>query len=146
MVARVFFTRCAPFFVVPKREKKMKFFVLTIFVACFAIAFAEKARFDNYRIYSVNIENDQQLNVLHDLQNYPDGITFQTIPTRVGQLAHLIVPPHKFADISELFEAYKFKNEIKTKNLQRFVVADINSSDFDQFSNYLNVFSNLQID
>lgn len=99
----------------------MKSFVLAIFVACFAIAFAEKARFDNYRIYSVSIENDHQLNVLRELQNYPDGITFQAMPTRVSQIVDLIVPPHKFADISELFESYEFKNKIKTENLQKCV-------------------------
>lgn len=97
----------------------MKLFELTIFVACFAVVFAEKARFDNYRIYSVNIENDEQLNVLRDLQNYPDGITIQTMSDRVGQAVHLTVPPHKFADISELFETFKFKNQIKTENLQK---------------------------
>lgn len=99
----------------------MRSFVLAIVVACFAIVFAEKARFDNYRIYSVSIETDEQLNVLRELQNYPDGITFQTIPIRAGQIVDLIVPPHKFADISELFETFAFKTEIKTKNLQKCV-------------------------
>lgn len=100
----------------------MKLFVLTISVACFAIVFADKVRYDNYRIYSVNIENDRQLNVLLELENNPDGIQFQTLPNRVGQIVHLIVPPHKFADILELFETYKFKNQIRTDNLQKYVL------------------------
>lgn len=98
----------------------MKFFVLVIFVFDFSIIFAEKARYDNYRIYSVSIESDQQLNVLRELQNRPDGITSQVTPTRVGEIVDLIIPPHKFADISELFETYKFKNRIKTRNLQEY--------------------------
>lgn len=31
------------------------------------------------------------------------------------------MPPHKFADVSDLFENYDFKTEIKTNNVQRSV-------------------------
>lgn len=99
----------------------MKSFVLAIFAVCFAIIFAEKVRFDNYRVYSARIETDEQLQVLREVQSYPDGIIFQSIPARVGQIVELIVPPHKFADISELSAAFAFHIEIKTKNLQKCV-------------------------
>lgn len=96
----------------------MKLFVVAIVVACFVGAFGEKARFDNYRVYSVNVENEEQLKILNDLEAYPDGTMFLESPTGVGQIADLMVPPHKFADIAELFEAYEIKNRIKTANLQ----------------------------
>lgn len=96
----------------------MKLFLLAIFVAGLLAVCAEKARFDNYRVYSVKIENEKQLNVLRELEMHPDGISFMESPEAVGQVVDLIVPPHKFADIVELFEAYKMKNWIKTKNLQ----------------------------
>lgn len=96
----------------------MKTFVLAIFVACFMVACAEKARYDNYRVYSVYIENDEQLKVLRELEIHPDGILFLQSPSGVDQIIDLTVPPHKFAEIAELFEAYKIKNWIKTKNLQ----------------------------
>lgn len=98
----------------------MKLFVLTIFAACFAISFAETTRYDDYHIYSVNIENDQQLNVLRELQDQPDGVKFQTPPNSIGQIVHLIAPLHKIADLLELFEANKFKKQIRTNNLQRY--------------------------
>lgn len=96
----------------------MKSFVLAVFVACFALALGEKARFDNYRVYSVNVENEDQLKVFQQLEAYPDGTMFLESPTGVGQIAELLVPPHKFADIVELFEANEIKNRIKTANLQ----------------------------
>lgn len=97
----------------------MKSFVVAICFACFVVAFGEKARFDYYRIYTVNIENEEKLKVLRKLHASPDGTSFLKGPNLVGQTASLIVPPHKFADISELFEAYKIENRITTTNLQK---------------------------
>lgn len=96
----------------------MKLFFVVSFVACFVIAFGEKARFDNYRVYSINVENEAQLKALKDLEAYPDGTMFLETPTGVKQIADLLVPPHKYADIAELFEAHEIKNLIKTPNLQ----------------------------
>lgn len=96
----------------------MKLFVVAVFIACFTAALGEKARYDNYRVYSVNVENEEQLKVLNELEAYPDGTRFLESPTGVSQIAELVVPPHKFADIAELFEAYEIKNRIKTENLQ----------------------------
>lgn len=96
----------------------MKIFVLAILVAGFMVACAEKARFDNYRVYSVYIENEEQLKLLQELELHPDGISFLESPNGVDQTIDIMVPPHKFADITELFETYKIKNWIKTKNVQ----------------------------
>lgn len=96
----------------------MKSFAVAIFIACFAVAFGEKVRFDNYRVYSLNVTNEKQLKALHELEDSTDGTTFLESPTGVGQVAELLVPPHKFADVAELFEANDIKNHIKTRNLQ----------------------------
>lgn len=96
----------------------MKSIVVTILIASLVVVLGEKARFDNYRVYSVNIENVEQLNVLRELETYPDGISFRMMP-KVGQMIDIIVPPHKLADISELFVSYKFENQIKTADLQK---------------------------
>lgn len=98
----------------------MNSFVGAVFIVCsLVVVLGNIARFDNYRVYSVNIENDEQLKVLTDLEIYPNGILFFESPTGVGQIADLIVAPHKFADISDLFDAYKIKNRIKLKNVQK---------------------------
>lgn len=100
----------------------MRSLQLVAFVVCFwQVVFCERVQYDDYRLYSVNIENVQQLNVLRDLQIHSDGIIFQTIPTEVGQIVDLIVAPHELADISELFEQYEFKNRVKSENLQKYV-------------------------
>lgn len=97
----------------------MKLLLLTVFIANFVLAFSETARYDNYRVYAIDIENDVQLNALRDLEKFRDGIIFVGSPNAIHQDLDLIVPPHKRADISEFFEKYRLKTRIKTKNLQK---------------------------
>lgn len=80
---------------------------------------AEKARFDNYRVYSVKIENERQLELLQNLENAPDGISYIEAPISMRQKAEMIVPPHKFADVNDFFEKFGIENEIKIENIQR---------------------------
>lgn len=55
---------------------KMKLLIISVFaVLCvFVVEPAEKARFDNYRVYEVAIEDDQQLELMREIENYPDGV------------------------------------------------------------------------
>lgn len=97
----------------------MKSLILAVHFACFAVVvLSREARFDNYRVYSAIVENDDQLKVLRDLENNPDGILFIEPPTATGQIADFLVPPHKLADIAELFDAFDIKNQLKTENIQ----------------------------
>lgn len=34
----------------------------------------EKARYDNYRMYEIAIENKIQLDLMHEIEKYPDGV------------------------------------------------------------------------
>jgi hypothetical protein len=53
----------------------MKFLAL---VALFVIAAsAEKSRFDNYRLYSVNVDNHQQLEALKYLEEHSDSVSLK---------------------------------------------------------------------
>lgn len=96
--------------------------MLAAYVACFiVVVLGHKVRFDNYRVYSAVVKNETQLKVLRDLEIRPDGILFLKTPTTASPVADFIVPPHKFADIAELFEAFDIKNHLKTENLQKLV-------------------------
>lgn len=48
------------------------FFVL---LCAFSVEPAEKARFDNYRVYEILIETDEQLELFKAIENYPDGVS-----------------------------------------------------------------------
>jgi len=43
-------------------------------IAFVALVAAEKTRFDNYRVYSINIENEVQLKALQELENSDDSV------------------------------------------------------------------------
>lgn len=93
---------------------------VVIFASVFTV-FCEKVRFDNYRVYTMIVENEEQLRALRELESYRDGIEFLESPQSIGDFAELIVPPHKLGDINDLFEKYHIKSLAKSNNLQRFV-------------------------
>lgn len=97
----------------------MKLITLVILGVCLNVVVGEKARFDKYRVYSIDIDNEEQLSVLEDLENQQDGLTFVRPVTAAGTLTEVIVPPHKFADISELCEKFNMTNEILIEDLQQ---------------------------
>lgn len=51
-----------------------------VLLALIAIASAEKARFDNYRVYTINIGNEKQLEIMKEIENYPDGVSILSSP------------------------------------------------------------------
>lgn len=95
--------------------------VVLLFVIYFVSISSEKARFDNYRVYRVWIENQKQFDILQELDGNQDGISFFDLPIPSRNTAEIIVPPHKFADIADLFDKYNIKSEIKISNLQRYI-------------------------
>jgi hypothetical protein len=52
----------------------MKLLAIFLLIFCVTGAFSEKARYDFYRVYEIFIENDQQLNLMTQIENYPDGV------------------------------------------------------------------------
>lgn len=98
----------------------MKFLVSFTVVLCFfTLIQCEKARYDNYRVYSIHPENDEHLQLLRDLEDqYSDFIFFKCSSAIVVNF-DVVVPPHRFAFIREWLGQYNMRNEIKFENFQR---------------------------
>lgn len=96
---------------------EMKLLIGVALLCGIALA-AERARFDNYRVYRVNIYTDDQLIVLKELESKSDSYQFWKEP-EINEIIDIVVPPHKFAEINEIFDQYKFKYSLKIKNLQK---------------------------
>lgn len=97
----------------------MNYFLLALLITGCLEVFGEKARYDNYRVYSADILNQNQLNILKELETYSDGIRFIDAPIAVHQNIDILVPPHKFPHIGQLFETHNINHRIKIKNLQK---------------------------
>ena len=51
---------------------------VVVFTLClvFSVSCVEKARFDNYRVYEISIENEKQLELLQEIERFPDGVSY----------------------------------------------------------------------
>ncbi|XP_037038856.1 zinc carboxypeptidase-like [Bradysia coprophila] len=98
----------------------MKSIILGLALLCSFAAAIEKARFDNYRVYSLNVETVEQLMELKKLDGNSDGFEFWKLAD-VGREADLMVPPHKFADFEELATELKISYYLKIHNVQALI-------------------------
>jgi hypothetical protein len=51
----------------------------TVFVCLIlftAVKSLEKARYDNYRVYEISVDNDNQLELLKSIEDNPDGVRY----------------------------------------------------------------------
>jgi hypothetical protein len=48
-----------------------------IFVAFFALVLAEKVRYDDYQVYTVSVENKEQLKALQHLDEHSDAVMWK---------------------------------------------------------------------
>ena len=58
-----------------RRTMKQGLIFVALLVLC-GSALAEKARYDNYRVYKVFIKTAEQLELLKMIENNPDGVSF----------------------------------------------------------------------
>jgi len=93
-------------------------FALVLGCVLFAAAHNQKARYDFYHVYRLQVETNEQLTVLKQIQETSDGYIFLEPPV-LSKDVEIIVPPHKLADINDIFEALKIKNQLKSRNFQK---------------------------
>lgn len=51
---------------------------VVVFTLCLVLSVScvEKARFDNYRVYEINIENEKHLELMQEIERFPDGVSY----------------------------------------------------------------------
>ncbi|XP_063697373.1 zinc carboxypeptidase-like [Culicoides brevitarsis] len=94
---------------------------LLIVLLCVGLTFAAKARFDNYRVMRVTVENEAQLNVLRELENQNSGYMFWETPDAVGRNVDFVVPPHKLDEAESIFAKIGLKPTTLAGNLQSLI-------------------------
>lgn len=97
-------------------------FLTAIAVLAFAISatLATRARFDNYQVYSVQVESDEHHEHLSNLQHTSNDYSMWN-GIRVGRSADIMVPPHKTAEFHELVTSLNLNATLKVENVQHLI-------------------------
>lgn len=84
-----------------------------------AVISAEKMRFDNHKVFKLNIDNEEQMNVFRQLEETPSGdYSFLDSP-RVGHFVDVVVPPQKLYEFEGIMNNFNVIHELKIENLQK---------------------------
>lgn len=73
---------------------------------------ANAARYDNYRLYRLHLETEEQVKIFVELEEISDGVVFYGHARNTGQKLTIMVAAHKVADINELLERFKVEHQI----------------------------------
>lgn len=110
-----------------KRNKyKSQLFILvpTAFLLLFILSFtlemkptaaedlSNKARYDNYRLYRLHIDTEDQVKILQELEEKSDSYTFYGHARKPGQDLTIMVAAAKTAEIHEIMERYEISGQI----------------------------------
>lgn len=84
-----------------------------------ALVSAEKMRFDNHKVFNLNVENLEQMNFLRKLEETsPEGsYVFGDSPV-VGRSVEIVVPPQKLYEFNDFTNHLSIDHELKVENLQ----------------------------
>lgn len=88
------------------------YFLLSLLITGVSLT---KQRFDNFRVYSVKVENDEQLKVLENLEKQDYDFWEEPI---LGEVADVMISPDRELYFEFLMDAHKFARTVKVANVQ----------------------------
>lgn len=88
-----------------------------LLVLAVSSANAEKIRYDNYKVFTVYIVNESNLQVLQDFQN-EQGVIFWEAPEFVGTKVNVAVSPEQQEKFQEIIENGNLKYKFLIENMQ----------------------------
>lgn len=91
----------------------------TIFAILFltTVVWSKQLQFNNFKVFSVKVETDEQLKVLRNLENDGNGYSYWKDPI-IGRIADIVVPPHKLNDFEAIVSALNLNSTLKVANIQ----------------------------
>lgn len=92
---------------------------LAIVVLIAASSFAAKARYDNYKLYSMQLQNEEQAKVVVELEQNTDAYDFWSAVSLVRDV-DVMVPPHKLGEFEDFLNRFDIPFHIKVENIQKY--------------------------
>ncbi|XP_063227975.1 zinc carboxypeptidase-like [Bacillus rossius redtenbacheri] len=85
---------------------------------------AEKARYDNYRVFRLTPATQSQVEALRALEENPDGLSFWTDVRAANLSVDVMVPPHKISEFSEIMDELRMESSLFISDVQKLVDAE----------------------
>lgn len=99
------------------QKKKMKLQLAV--VLCLAVScLAAKSRYDNYKLYSMQLKTEDQAKAVVSLEENTDSYDFWSATSLVRD-TDVMVPPHKIGEFEDFLERYNIQYEIKVEDVQK---------------------------
>lgn len=99
----------------------MNSIVLLVALLCgvlFGVNCEDKARYDNYRIYSLHIDTEEHVKLFQDLEERSDSYIFIGHAREPNQKLSVLVAAHKVGEIADLLQL----NNVTADLLVRFLL------------------------
>ncbi|XP_014486643.1 PREDICTED: zinc carboxypeptidase-like [Dinoponera quadriceps] len=110
----------------------------TILLCAFlGLAAAQKATFNNYKIFKILPTTEKQVQLLQQLEQVADGFSFWISPSYVGRIAELMVAPHKLPEFHEIMKQVNMAYYNHIEDVQKLIDSSTSraQADFD-FTGY----------
>lgn len=89
----------------------MRLLLVLLSCACFSLGIAAPKSYDGYRVYSVQLQTDSQLNSIMSLQKKTQEIDFWDHPSKAERSSRVMVAPAFFNN----FETFVKEQEINAQ-------------------------------
>lgn len=90
--------------------------VLSMGIACFAA----KARYDNYKLYSMQLSTEEQAKAVEVLAQNVDSYDFWSDTSLVRDV-DVMIPPHKLGEFEDFLTRFNITFHVKVENIQKYV-------------------------
>lgn len=89
--------------------------VLLMGVSCFAA----KARYDNYKLYAMQLSTEEQAKAVDELSQNVHSYDFWSDPSLVRD-TDVMIPPHKIPEFEDFLTTFNITFHIKEQNIQKY--------------------------
>ncbi|XP_017893176.1 zinc carboxypeptidase-like [Ceratina calcarata] len=92
-----------------------------IFLAVLALATAEQVKYDNYKVFRVVPQTEEQLEAVKQLGSTSDAFSFWKEPSTLQNFADVMVAPHKIAEFHEIMKKLNMSYELYVPDVQTLI-------------------------
>lgn len=92
-------------------------FIPLVLIAFALAASEDRARYDHYRLYRVQLVSDEQVRIFQDLEATSDSCTFYGHARQPGQELTIMVSASKVADFEDLLDRFLVSGRVLVRCL-----------------------------